>query len=56
MRAASDMLAALDRVQDFLLKDVPERQEMAGEPGVNIVRQGVRGWEQRSLSAASLGF
>ncbi len=37
MRAGSDMLASLDRIDGFLKMDVPERQAMNAAPGVRIV-------------------
>ena len=37
MRAASDMLASLDRIESFLKMEVPERQQMSMTPGVYMV-------------------
>lgn len=37
MRAGSDMLQSIERVQAFLVTEVPERQQMGGAPGVHMV-------------------
>ncbi len=37
MRAASEMLTSLDRIEAFLKMDVPERREMNGAAGVRMV-------------------
>lgn len=37
LRAASDMLSAIERVDGFLQMEVPERGQMSGAPGVHMV-------------------